>query len=78
MYMHRPVEKSCLVKFHDLFAALKDVLCSVDEDDAPSKLLLLYSQCLASYVSCFSNAMKGESEDGELSPPVTYALLILM
>jgi hypothetical protein len=105
----RPVEKSYLIGFQDLFDALKDVLCppKSDEDDPEenqqlpggaggngveslqqlqwqqriSQLLLLYSQCLSSFVCCFSHSMKGEREreSGELSLPVnTHILQILM
>ena len=105
--MCRPVEKSCLVKFQDLFDALKDVLCPpADEDDTkqqesvPSQqlpggagveslqeqrqrtahLLLLYSQCLSSFVWCFSNVLKEERERerGERSLPTTHILQILL
>ena len=99
----RPVEKSSLLKFQDLFDALKDILCPPDEDDAKqleleqnqhlprdrgesqqqqkiSQLLLLYAQCLSSFVSCFSNAVKDgrERENGDLSLPDTHILQILM
>ena len=111
VYLYRPVEKTCLIKFQDIFDALKDVLCPPGEDDVTSQqlalekdpqlpgveshqqqqqqrtsqLLLLYSQCLSSFVPCFSSAMeeregerKRERESGELSPPATHILQILM
>jgi hypothetical protein len=97
----RPVEKSCLVRFQDIFDALKDVLCPPESDPEEnqqlprgngveslqqlqsqriSQLLLLYSQCLSSFVCCFSHSMKGEREreSGELSLPATHILQILM
>ena len=103
--MYRPIEKSCLVKFQDIFAALKDALCphTPNKDDdtkqlepeqnqqllfgagvesqrqqKTSQLLLLYSQCLSSFVSCFNHAVKEKGENGEFSPPVTHVLQILM
>ena len=111
----RPVDKSCLVKFQDLFDALKDVLCPPEsegddlkqleletEEKQPiplpgragvesfkqqlqqqqriSHLLLIYSQCLSSFVWCFSHSMKEEREreSGELSLPATHIVKILM
>ena len=113
--MCRPVEKSCLIKFQDLFDALKDVLCppESEEDDLKqleleteekqpiplpgragvesfkqqlqqrqrtTQLLLIYSQCLSSFVWCFSHSMKEEREreSGELSLPATHIVQILM
>ena len=103
--MYRPVEKSCLSKFQDLFAALKDVLCphTPDEDDdtehlepdenqqllpgagvesqhqqKASQFLLLYSQCLSSFVLCFSHATKEKGDSEEFSLPDTHILQILM
>ena len=110
----RPVDKSCLVKFQDLFDALKDVLRppESEEDDLEqleleteeeqpiplpgragvesfqqlqlqqrtSQLLLVYSQCLSSFVWCFSHSMKEEREreSRELSLPATHIVQILM
>ena len=108
----RPVEKSCLIKFQDLFDVLKDVLCPPhsDEDDPKQleleteenqqlqagvesfqqlqqqqrtpQLLLLYSQCLSSFVTCFSHSMKERERErervsGEPSLPATHVLEIL-
>lgn len=112
----RPAEKSCLVKFQDLFDALKEVLCPPEFEDDPEQLeleteenqqlhvpggagvesfqqlqqqqrtpqlLLIYCQCLSSFVWCFSHSTKEERErerermSGELSLPATHILEIL-